>query len=123
MVQTVFGAQGKVAAAFGRLRPAVAGCVKVGACIELVADVDLEIDARYEWATAVDLEVVHTKCRVGLIKSSGTYYMNAMVQALAHAVFGAQGKVATAFGRLRPVEAGCVKVGAYIELVADVDLE
>ncbi|KAJ1446985.1 hypothetical protein M885DRAFT_624787, partial [Pelagophyceae sp. CCMP2097] len=42
------GAQGKVAAAFGRLRPAAAGCVQVGACCELVADVDLEVDARYE---------------------------------------------------------------------------
>jgi ubiquitin C-terminal hydrolase len=67
-------------------------------------------------------KVVHTKGRVGLINSGGACYMNALLQALAHvpllamyftsgvflydinlkAVFGAQGKVAAAFGRLRP---------------------
>ncbi|KAJ1451397.1 hypothetical protein M885DRAFT_569981, partial [Pelagophyceae sp. CCMP2097] len=46
--KTKVGKQGKVAVAFGRLRPAAAGCVQVDACCELVADVDLEVDARYE---------------------------------------------------------------------------
>ena len=53
----MFGAQGKVAAAFGRLRPAAAGCVQVDACCKLVADVDLEVDARCELVAAIDLEV------------------------------------------------------------------
>jgi hypothetical protein len=53
----VFGAQGEVAAAFGRLRPAAAGCVQVDACCKLVADVELEVDARCELVAAADLEV------------------------------------------------------------------
>ena len=52
-----FWAQGKVAAAFCRLRPAAAGCVQVGACCKLVADVYLEVDARCELVAAIDLEV------------------------------------------------------------------
>jgi hypothetical protein len=52
----VFGAQGKVAAAFGRLRPAAASCVQVDACNDLVAGVDFEVDARYELVAAVNLE-------------------------------------------------------------------
>jgi hypothetical protein len=55
--KAVFGTQGKVATAFGRLPPAAAGCVQFDACCELVADVDLEVDARYELVAAVDLEV------------------------------------------------------------------
>ena len=53
----MFGAQGKVAAAFGQLRPAAAGCVQVDECCKWVADVDLEVDVRYELVAAVDLEV------------------------------------------------------------------
>jgi hypothetical protein len=56
-LKAVFGAQGKVAAAFGRLRPTAAGCVQVGACCVLMSAVDLEADARYELVTAVALEV------------------------------------------------------------------
>jgi hypothetical protein len=55
--KAVFGAQGKDAAAVGRLRPTAAGCVQVDAYCELVADVDLEVDARYELVVDVDLEV------------------------------------------------------------------
>ena len=86
---------------------------------------------------------MHTKGRVGLINSGGACYLTAVVQALAHlpllamyftsgeflydinlkSVFGAQGKVEAALGRLLPAAAGCVQVDARYELVSAVDLE
>ncbi|KAJ1444337.1 hypothetical protein M885DRAFT_581039 [Pelagophyceae sp. CCMP2097] len=40
-----------------RLWPAAAGCGRLRPACELVADVDLEVDARYKLVAAVDLEV------------------------------------------------------------------